>query len=152
MKGLVGLSKCEWITYLTCIEKDAPPVFEAVTYRSRNWHANGSTIAPHKDCYLSAEMLIVLIHFNVWTYLNPRTTEFNNSFIIYGIDFCSLTWQHYYFNMFYIRCYTNVLIVYFTAIIERIQHLAVIFNKRYIILSCYWLKTVIVYVVHILKR
>jgi len=50
MKGLVGLSKCEWITYssLLCVEKVSPPGFEHTTYRSRSRHANHSATAPHK--------------------------------------------------------------------------------------------------------
>jgi len=49
MKGLVGLSKCEWITYsmLLRVEKVSLPGFEPATYRSRSRHANHSATAPH---------------------------------------------------------------------------------------------------------
>jgi len=51
MEGLVGLSKCEWITYsrLLRVEKVAAPRFESATYRSRNRHVNHSTTVPHKQ-------------------------------------------------------------------------------------------------------
>jgi len=48
MTGLVGLSKCEWITYsrLLRVETVSPPGFEPATYRSRSQHANHSATAP----------------------------------------------------------------------------------------------------------
>jgi len=44
IKGLVDLSKCEWITYsrLLRVEKVTPPGFEPATCISRNRHANKS--------------------------------------------------------------------------------------------------------------
>jgi len=52
MKGLVSLSKCEWLTYskLLRVEKVAPPGFEPATYISRNEQVNYSATAPqHRE-------------------------------------------------------------------------------------------------------
>jgi len=61
MKGLVGLSKCEWITYsrLLRVEKDSPPGFEPATYRSRSRHTNHSAAASHIQTYKQNILLIM---------------------------------------------------------------------------------------------
>jgi len=47
MKGLVGLTKCEYITYsrLLRVEKVAPLGFKPATYRSRSRYANHTATA-----------------------------------------------------------------------------------------------------------
>jgi len=62
MKGLVGLSKCEWITYsrILRVEIVSPPGFEPATYRSRSRHTNHSATAPHSSPFLLAIAVQVL--------------------------------------------------------------------------------------------
>jgi len=81
MKGLVGLSKCEWKTYwrLLRVEKVSPPGFEPATYKFRSRHANHSATASH----------------NVIRLTSPTITKINSKGILYDWK-----WEHIWTKLF----------------------------------------------------
>jgi len=72
MKGLAGLSKCEWITYsrLLRVEKVAPLTFEHEPYKSKNRHANHSATSAHYtrlhiECWPINSGKVIMLHASV---------------------------------------------------------------------------------------
>jgi len=63
MKGLLGLSKCEWVTYSRTIRVEIvpPPGIEPATNKSKNRHAHHSATAPQFHSELQIFLLFSLV-------------------------------------------------------------------------------------------